>query len=126
MRFKVAIFFSLEAMSLRSSRCSPPERVEGVRPAGSPDTTFPSAPAFAGTLLLVTHDRYLMERVTDHQFALIDGKVRHLPRGVEEYLELTREAEREAAEAASAKATAKAGALGKGVADRTIMDDEKG
>lgn len=41
-----------------------------------------------GTLLLVTHDRYLMERVTDHQFALVDGKVRHLPRGVEEYLRL--------------------------------------
>lgn len=41
-----------------------------------------------GTLLLVTHDRYLMERVTDHQFALIDGKLRHLPRGVEEYLQL--------------------------------------
>ena len=66
-----------------------------------------------GTLLLVTHDRYLMERVTDHQFALIDGKVRHLPGGVDEYLRLTEEAEREAAEAASAKATAKAGALGK-------------
>ncbi len=61
-----------------------------------------------GTLLLVTHDRYLMERVTDHQFALIDGKVRHLPGGVDEYLHLT-----EAAEAASAKAAAKAGALGK-------------
>ena len=41
-----------------------------------------------GTLLLVTHDRYLMERVTDHQFALIDGKLRHLPRGIDEYLEL--------------------------------------
>nr|WP_202612118.1 ABC-F family ATP-binding cassette domain-containing protein [Adlercreutzia caecimuris] len=66
-----------------------------------------------GTLLLVTHDRYLMERVTDHQFALIDGKVRHLPGGVDEYLHLTEAAEREAAEAASAKATAKAGALGK-------------
>ncbi|THG38792.1 ABC-F family ATP-binding cassette domain-containing protein [Adlercreutzia caecimuris] len=66
-----------------------------------------------GTLLLVTHDRYLMERVTDHQFALIDGKVRHLPGGVDEYLRLTEEAEREAAEAASAKATAKAGTLGK-------------
>ncbi len=66
-----------------------------------------------GTLLLVTHDRYLMERVTDHQFALVDGKVRHLPGGVDEYLRLTEEAEREAAEAASAKATAKAGALGK-------------
>lgn len=66
-----------------------------------------------GTLLLVTHDRYLMERVTDHQFALIDGKVRHLPGGVDEYLRLAEEAEREAAESASAKAAAKAGALGK-------------
>lgn len=66
-----------------------------------------------GTLLLVTHDRYLMERVTDHQFALVNGKVRHLPGGVDEYLRLTEESEREAAEAASAKATAKAGALGK-------------
>lgn len=44
-----------------------------------------------GTLLLVTHDRYLMERVTDHQFALLNGKLRHLPGGVEEYLRLTAE-----------------------------------
>ena len=50
-----------------------------------------------GTLLLVTHDRYLMERVTDHQFALINGKVRHLPGGVDEYLKLAEEADREAA-----------------------------
>ena len=42
-----------------------------------------------GTLLLVTHDRYLMERVTDHQFAILDGKVRHLPGGVDEYLRLS-------------------------------------
>lgn len=47
-----------------------------------------------GTLLLVTHDRYLMERVTDHQFALIDGKIRHLPRGVDEYLELAAQSEK--------------------------------
>ena len=53
-----------------------------------------------GTLLLVTHDRYLMERVTDHQFALIDGKVRHLPGGVDEYLKLDEEADREAAKSA--------------------------
>ena len=38
--------------------------------------------AWPGTLLLVTHDRYLMERVTDDQFALVDGKVVHLPGGV--------------------------------------------
>ncbi len=41
-----------------------------------------------GTLLLITHDRYLMERVTDDQFALLDGKIRHVPGGVDEYLNL--------------------------------------
>lgn len=41
-----------------------------------------------GTLLLVTHDRNLMERVTDDQYALIDGRLRHLPGGIDEYLEL--------------------------------------
>ncbi len=41
-----------------------------------------------GTLILVSHDRYLMERVTDYQYALIDGRLTHVPRGVEEYLEL--------------------------------------
>ncbi len=41
-----------------------------------------------GTLLLITHDRYLMERVTDDQFALVDGKIRHIPGGVDEYLRL--------------------------------------
>lgn len=43
---------------------------------------------WAGTLVMVTHDRYLMERVTDDQYALVDGKIRHCPRGVDEYLEL--------------------------------------
>lgn len=41
-----------------------------------------------GTLLLITHDRYLMERVTDNQYALIDGHLRHLPGGVDEYLKI--------------------------------------
>jgi ATP-binding cassette subfamily F protein uup len=41
-----------------------------------------------GTLLVISHDRYLLERVTDNQFAVMDGHVRHLPRGVDEYLEL--------------------------------------
>ena len=41
-----------------------------------------------GTLILVTHDRYLMERVTDQQFAVIDGHLRHVPGGVDQYLEL--------------------------------------
>ncbi|MDP5227343.1 MULTISPECIES: ABC-F family ATP-binding cassette domain-containing protein [Arthrobacter] len=42
-----------------------------------------------GTLVVVSHDRYLLERVTDHQLALLgDGKLRGLPRGVDQYLEL--------------------------------------
>ena len=39
-----------------------------------------------GTLIVVSHDRFLLERVTDHQFALINGTVRHLPGGVDDYL----------------------------------------
>ena len=35
-----------------------------------------------GTLLVVSHDRYLLERVTDRQVALLDGAVRDLPGGV--------------------------------------------
>ncbi|KFJ08204.1 ABC transporter ATP-binding protein [Bifidobacterium tsurumiense] len=41
-----------------------------------------------GTLIVVSHDRYLLERVTDQQFALIGGKIRHLPGGVDDYLEM--------------------------------------
>ena len=44
--------------------------------------------SWPGTLLVVSHDRYLMERVTDDQFALLDGHVRHVPGGVDEYLRL--------------------------------------
>ena len=44
---------------------------------------------WAGTLLVVSHDRYLLERVCDRQVALLgDGKVRDLPGGVEQYLRL--------------------------------------
>lgn len=42
-----------------------------------------------GTLIVVSHDRYLLERVADQQYALIGGKVRHLPGGVQDYLDMT-------------------------------------
>ena len=44
--------------------------------------------AWPGTLLVVSHDRYLIERITDNQYAVIDGGLRHLPGGVEQYLDL--------------------------------------
>ena len=41
-----------------------------------------------GTLIVVSHDAYLLERVTDHQFAIFDGKIRHLPGGVDDFFAL--------------------------------------
>ncbi len=62
--------------------------------------------AWPGTLLLVTHDRFLMERVTDHQFALVDGHIRHLPRGVDEYLEMSARAPKPVAHAKAPQSSA--------------------
>jgi ATP-binding cassette subfamily F protein uup len=42
--------------------------------------------SWPGTLLVVSHDRYLLERVTDQQYAVLHGHLRHLPGGVDEYL----------------------------------------
>ena len=55
--------------------------------------------SWPGTLIVVSHDRYLLERVTDQQFALINGKVVHLPGGVQNYLDMVESADREAADA---------------------------
>ncbi|WP_454151351.1 ABC-F family ATP-binding cassette domain-containing protein [Microbacterium lacticum] len=54
--------------------------------------------SWAGTLLVVSHDRYFLERVTDQQYAVLPGqdgggRLRHLPGGIDEYLRL-RERER--------------------------------
>lgn len=74
--------------------------------------------SWPGTLVVVSHDRYLLERVTDHQLALLgDGALRDLPGGVEQYLELRSaalaspsRAERAAASAPSTAASASSGA----------------
>ncbi len=42
--------------------------------------------SWPGTLLVVSHDRYLIERVTDQQYAIENRGLRHLPGGVDEYL----------------------------------------
>jgi len=44
--------------------------------------------SWPGTLIVVSHDRYLLERVTDQQYAIIDGHLRHLPGGIDEYLRI--------------------------------------
>lgn len=65
--------------------------------------------SWAGTLLVVSHDRYFLERVTDQQYAVLAGPdgaghLRHLPGGIDEYLrvrEHTRAAGSASAPAAS-------------------------
>ena len=68
-----------------------------------------------GTLVVVSHDRYFLERVCDTVWALLgDGTIRMLPRGVEEYLERRREML--AAGATSAEGAA--GGAAEGAAER--------
>ena len=58
-----------------------------------------------GTLIVVSHDRYFLERITDYTYAMLgDGSVALLPGGVDEYLE------RRAAAKAAASATQQASA----------------
>ncbi|NMM24291.1 MAG: ABC-F family ATP-binding cassette domain-containing protein [Phycicoccus sp.] len=67
---------------------------------------------WAGTLLVVSHDRYLLERMCDRQVAMLgDGGIRDLPGGVEQYLDLRR-----AARASSAASGTSAGSGGSRVA----------
>jgi len=40
--------------------------------------------SWPGTLIVVSHDRYLLERVTDQQYAILDGRLRHLPGGIDD------------------------------------------
>ncbi|MGO1546188.1 MAG: ABC-F family ATP-binding cassette domain-containing protein [Microbacterium gubbeenense] len=44
--------------------------------------------SWPGTLIVVSHDRYLLERITDQQYAILGGRLRHVPGGVDEYLKL--------------------------------------
>jgi ABC transport system ATP-binding/permease protein len=54
-----------------------------------------------GSVVAVSHDRYFLERVTDHVLAVVDEKLPYLPGGVDEYLEL-RQRQRARAQAAPA------------------------
>src|SRR6201999_4448019 len=61
--------------------------------------------SWPGTLIVVSHDRYLLERVTDQQYAILDGRLRHLPGGIDEYLRLASEVTVERAAPAAARSS---------------------
>jgi len=49
---------------------------------------------FVGTLMVVSHDRYFLERVCDTMFGIFgNGKSHDLPRGIDQYLEIRKEIE---------------------------------
>ncbi|QWT23807.1 ABC-F family ATP-binding cassette domain-containing protein [Subtercola sp. PAMC28395] len=74
---------------------------------------------FPGTLLVVSHDRYLLERVTDNQYAVIEGGLIHLPRGVDQYLEVRALQQRNASRGSSTEAP-KASSPGAATAKPTL------
>lgn len=70
--------------------------------------------SWSGTLLVVSHDRYFLERVTDQQYAILPGpdgagRLRHLPGGVDEYLRLRQRVESASTTSTAASAPAASG-----------------
>ena len=64
---------------------------------------------YGGTLIVISHDRYFLERVCDRFVGLLgDKNVRDLPRGVDEYLELRHESLQPDASAPKEKKTSSA------------------
>ena len=79
--------------------------------------------SWPGTLLVVSHDRYLIERVTDQQYAVVDAHLRHLPGGVDQYL-AERAKVTDAAPLAAAASAPAAAASGLTGADRRNAEKE--
>src|SRR5215472_18002408 len=66
--------------------------------------------SWPGSVVVVSHDRYFLERVTDHVLALVDGKLAYLPGGIDDYLRLRAAVPAQVAPGVSApKAAAAAG-----------------
>lgn len=87
--------------------------------------------SWPGTLIVVSHDRYFLERVTDQQYAILDRKLRHLPGGVDEYLKLREVEEQEikaggsAASSAASAADSGDGSSSPALSGRELRDAQK-
>ncbi len=74
-----------------------------------------------GTLVVVSHDRYFVERVCDNVYALTEqGSIRHLPGGIDQYIR-----ERRAAEAPQAQGAPTAGPPSPGAQLRAARKDSQ-
>ena len=77
-----------------------------------------------GTLIVVSHDRYLLERVTDQQYAVIDGEFRHVPGGVDQYLALESQRSSPATEPAPQEIPTASTALRPGSKEHRVAEKE--
>jgi ATP-binding cassette subfamily F protein uup len=79
--------------------------------------------SYGGTLVVISHDRYFLERVCDRFVGLLgDKKVRDLPRGVDEYLEQRAEAINSVATVTKEKKTSNAAEERQWKKDLTRLD----
>ena len=75
--------------------------------------------SYGGTLIVISHDRYFLERVCDRFYGLLGDKVlRDLPRGVDQYLE-----QRAASRAPSTDSSSKEGSVSNAAQQRQLKKD---
>ena len=75
--------------------------------------------SYGGTLIVISHDRYFLERVCDRFYGLLGDKVlRDLPRGVDQYLE-----QRAASSAPSTDSASKEGSVSSAAQIRQLKKD---
>ncbi|MYS28108.1 ABC transporter ATP-binding protein, partial [Streptomyces sp. SID7804] len=78
-----------------------------------------------GSMIVISHDRFFVERTTDRVFALLgDGTLRMLPRGIDEYLERRKRMEEAAAAAAVPAAAAQSATPERSAADQRAAKKE--
>ena len=75
--------------------------------------------SYGGTLIVISHDRYFLERVCDRFYGLLGDKVlRDLPRGVDQYLE-----QRAVSSAPSTESASKEGSVSSAAQQRQLKKD---
>lgn len=81
---------------------------------------------FVGTLLVVSHDRYFLERVCDTMFGIFgDGTSHDLPRGIDQYLEIRKEIEAKSPNTSSLSMGSSGSAAPKSAAEERVAKKER-
>ncbi len=81
---------------------------------------------FVGTLLVVSHDRYFLERVCDTMFGVFgDGTSHDLPRGIDQYLEIRKEIEAKSPNTSTLSMGSSGGAAPKSAAEERVAKKER-